>query len=141
MLSIIPIAAQNAPDFSHTITPTANLLFRYSALTMNAHAIHLDPHYCRTKEGHRNLLFHGPLSFTFMSALVGQQKDKVKKLVSVEYRNLAPLYCWEPIKFCGREIEPNKYEIWAETPEGGIAVKGTAVTTNDENAVGMPFAS
>ncbi|KAF2095160.1 hypothetical protein NA57DRAFT_7621, partial [Rhizodiscina lignyota] len=124
---------QNAPDFTHTIDqPTAKLLFRYSALTMNAHAIHLDPHYCRTVEGHRDLLFHGPLSFTFLIYLLGLQKDKatgkpLKKLVNVEYRNLAPLYCWEPIKLCGREIESGKYEIWAETPEGGIAVKGTAL--------------
>lgn len=124
--------------------PTAKLLFRYSALTFNAHAIHLDPEYCRSVEGHRNLLFHGPLSFTFLIQLLAQQKDKgtgkqLKKMVSVEYRNLAPLYCWKPIKFCGREIESGKYEIWAETPEGGIAVKGTALTTTEENAVGIPF--
>ncbi|CAI4214030.1 unnamed protein product [Parascedosporium putredinis] len=30
-------------DFSHTLTTNPKLLFRYSALTYNTHAIHLDP--------------------------------------------------------------------------------------------------
>jgi hydroxyacyl-ACP dehydratase HTD2-like protein with hotdog domain len=121
-------AAQHSPTFSHTLVPTPTLLFRYSALTFNAHAIHLDPLYCREVEGHRNLLFHGPLSFTLLVTLLQNQISKAKgaSIESVEYRNLAPLYCSEPIKFCGREIGDGKYDVWAETPEGGIAVKGTA---------------
>jgi hydroxyacyl-ACP dehydratase HTD2-like protein with hotdog domain len=53
---------------------------------------------------------------------------KNKSINSIEYRNLAPLYANEPLKLCGREIDGDgsKYEIWAETPSGGIAVKGTA---------------
>lgn len=136
---------QHDPDFTHTLeNPNSKLLFRYSALTMNAHAIHLDPHYCRTVEGHRDLLFHGPLSFTALVTLLGLQRDKtsgekIKKLVSIDYRNLAPLYAHEPLKLCGREIEPNKYELWAETPEGGVAVKGTAITTMNETTPGMRY--
>jgi hydroxyacyl-ACP dehydratase HTD2-like protein with hotdog domain len=48
---------------------------------------------------------------------------------SFEYRNLAPLYANEPLRLCGRQIERNKYELWAETPEGGVACKGIARTT------------
>ena len=120
--------AQNAPTFSHTLVPTPALLFRYSALTFNAHAIHLDPLYCREVEGHRNLLFHGPLSFTLLVALLQNHisKSNGASIASIEYRNLAPLYCSEPVKLCGREASNGKYEVWAETPEGGIAVKGTA---------------
>lgn len=120
--------AQHPPTFSHTLVPTPALLFRYSALTFNAHAIHLDPLYCKEVEGHRNLLFHGPLSFTLLVTLLQNHISKRKGAVieSIEYRNLAPLYCSEPIKFCGRQAGENKYDIWAETPEGGIAVKGNA---------------
>ncbi|KAK7524399.1 hypothetical protein IWZ03DRAFT_356639 [Phyllosticta citriasiana] len=124
----------HAPDFSHTIVPTPSLLFRYSALTFNAHAIHLDPAYCRDVEGHRDLLFHGPLSLTFLTTLVHNNIEPGKRIVSIEYRNVAPLYCNEPIKFCGRKVEKGngdleRYDVWAETPEGGLAVKGTAWTT------------
>ena len=121
---------QHTPDWTYTITPDPKLLFRFSALTFNAHAIHLDPEYCREVEGHRHLLFHGPLTFVFMVSLLQQQlrKNSNEVVKSVEYRNLAPLYCHEPVKFCGTKAGERKWEIWTETPEGGIAVKGSAVT-------------
>ncbi|EMC96905.1 hypothetical protein BAUCODRAFT_68521 [Baudoinia panamericana UAMH 10762] len=111
---------QRKPDWSHTITPDPKLLFRFSALTFNAHAIHLDPEYCREVEGHRNLLFHGPLSFVFMITVLQQQlrKEGNEVVKSVEYRNLAPLYCHEPVTFCGTKVAEGKYEIWTQTPEG-----------------------
>jgi hydroxyacyl-ACP dehydratase HTD2-like protein with hotdog domain len=120
-----------APEYTHTIVPDAKLLFRFSALTFNAHAIHLDPEYCREVEGHRNLLFHGPLSFVFLMELLqrwlaGAGTGEVVK--SVEYRNVAPLYCHEPVTFCGTRTGERKWEVWAQTPEGGVAVKGKVVT-------------
>ncbi|KAK5109519.1 hypothetical protein LTR62_006971 [Meristemomyces frigidus] len=122
---------QHKPDFSHTITPDAKLLFWFSALTFNAHAIHLDPEYSRQVEGHRNLLFHGPLSFVFMITILQLEMRKLgsnEVVKSVEYRNLAPLYAHEPVTFCGTKVGEGKWEIWTETPEGGIAVKGTVLT-------------
>ena len=121
---------QHKPDWTYTITPDPKLLFRFSALTFNAHAIHLDPEYCREVEGHRNLLFHGPLSYVFMITLLQQQlrKNSNEVVKQIEYRNLAPLYCGESVTFCGTKTGERKWEIWTQTPEGGIAVKGNAVT-------------
>jgi len=121
---------QHEPQWTHTIVPDAKLLFRFSALTFNAHAIHLDPQYAREVEGHRGLLFHGPLSYVFMMTLLqgvlAREGNEVVR--SVEYRNLAPLYCHEPVTFCGARTGEGKWEIWTLTPQGGIAVKGTVVT-------------
>ncbi|KAA8572448.1 hypothetical protein EYC84_003068 [Monilinia fructicola] len=61
------------PDFDVRITPSQSLLFRFSALTFNAHAIHLDPQYCREVEGHKDLLLHGPLSLVFMISVLRSQ--------------------------------------------------------------------
>lgn len=122
---------QHAPDWTHTLVPDPKLLFRFSALTFNAHAIHLDPEYSRDVEGHRERLFHGPLSFVFMVTLLQQELKKAgsdEVVTKVEYRNLAPLYCNEPIKFCGTKVGEGRWEVWTETPEGGIAVKGTVLT-------------
>ena len=121
---------QHKPDWTYTITPDPKLLFRFSALTFNAHAIHLDPEYCREVEGHRNLLFHGPLSYVFMITLLQQRlRESGNEVVkSIEYRNLAPLYCHEPVTFCGTKTGEHKWEIWTQTPEGGIAVKGSVQT-------------
>lgn len=122
---------QNKPDFTHSLTPTASLLFRYSALTFNAHSIHLDPSYCREIEGHRDLLVHGPLSLTLLVTMLREHLKTLEppeRVLSFDYRNLAPLYANEPLKLCGRKVEEGKYELWAETPEGGVAVKGIART-------------
>ena len=118
------------PDYTHTILPDNKLLFRFSALTFNAHAIHLDPDYSRNVEGHRNLLFHGPLSYTFLLTLLRQQLGKRGNEVirKIEYRNVAPLYCGEEVTFCGTQMGDHKWEVWAQGPEGGVAVKGTVVT-------------
>jgi hydroxyacyl-ACP dehydratase HTD2-like protein with hotdog domain len=121
---------QYEPDWTYTITPDPKLLFRFSALTFNAHAIHLDPEYCKNVEGHRDLLFHGPLSYVFMVTLLQQRlrMETNEVIKAVEYRNLAPLYCNEPVTFCGKKTGDRKYEIWTVTPEGGVAVKGSVVT-------------
>ncbi|TGO26814.1 hypothetical protein BPAE_0052g00020 [Botrytis paeoniae] len=117
------------PDFDVRITPTQSLLFRFSALTFNAHAIHLDPQYCRESEGYRNLLLHGPLSLVLMFSVLRSQLQPGEIIKRFNYRNLAPLYANEELRVCvGKNADKsNKYEVWIEGKEGGYAVKGSAV--------------
>ena len=121
------------PAFSHTLVPSAALLFRFSALTFNAHRIHLERQYCLESEGHRNLLVHGPLSLVFMSEIfkhyLGQEVPG-KMIAEIEYRNLAPLYADEAMKVCVRPNGDDKWDVWVEGRDGGYAVKGVARTTD-----------
>lgn len=130
------------PTFSHTLLPTPQLLFRYSALTFNAHSIHLDKGYCRNIEGHRNLLVHGPLSLTLMVEVLDRHlkekfPERTPRIAEIEYRNLAPLYAEEEMKVCGKDLNGQdsggvgEFEVWVEGKEGGYAVKGKATTTLD----------
>ena len=140
------------PDFSHKTIPTRELLFRFSALTFNSHAIHLDKHFCREVEGHRNLLVHGPLTLVLMIECLtihlkslanpGGGRSSIRrpatKIKHVEYRNLAPLYAEEEMKICIKSKMKNTerktfetydvYDVWIEGPDGGYAVKGNATT-------------
>ncbi|XP_014559933.1 hypothetical protein COCVIDRAFT_90423 [Bipolaris victoriae FI3] len=137
MASIKYLDPPRDPLFSHTLTPNRALLFRFSALTFNAHLIHLDPDYARNVEGHRNLLVHGPLSLTLMLQLMNNHLETHTKgeqvVESIEYRNLAPLYCDEEMRVCGMEKKTLQngsiYDLWIEGPTGGVAVKGTVYTT------------
>ncbi|KAF1829680.1 hypothetical protein BDW02DRAFT_573746 [Decorospora gaudefroyi] len=125
------------PHFSHTLVPDRALLFRISALTINAHLIHLDRDYARDVEGHRNLLVHGPLSLTLMlqatEYYVKTHTKDTQVLEFIEYRNLAPLYCDEEMRICGLEkkklLNGSVYDVWIEGPTGGVAVKGTVYTS------------
>lgn len=136
------------PSYSVTLTPSPALLFRFSALTFNAHRIHLDKAYCRDMEGHRNLLVHGPLSLVLMLELLNRHLAEhnrklqmtpfvvsEKAIESVEYRNVAPLYAEEPMKVCLRSKGDDEYDLWVENKDGGLAVKGTAKTITVRNVV------
>ena len=135
------VKPSHEPTFSLSITPTAALLFRFSALTFNAHRIHLDKQYCQEVEGHRNLLFHGPLSVVFMVEvlrrhLAALELDHLKEtpfdtttmIETIEYRNLAPLYAEEEMRVCGRAQEGGAWDVWIVGKDGGYAVKGTVTT-------------
>jgi hypothetical protein len=132
------VVAPGQAEFSHTLIATRALLFRYSALTFNAHAIHLDPEYARNVEGYRNLLVHGPLLVTLMLKFVEAHIQKLSGpqhvMQSVEYRNFAPLHCDEEMRLCGRDKTGSStkdgrvYDVWIEGPTGGMAVKGTVRT-------------
>ena len=52
--------------FREPIEPTAALLFRFSALTYNAHRIHYDRDYAMNVEGYPGLVVHGPLLATLL---------------------------------------------------------------------------
>ncbi|KAI9847825.1 MAG: hypothetical protein M1837_001718 [Sclerophora amabilis] len=106
------LRAPYPPTLSHTLIPTPHLLFRFSALTFNAHAIHLDSTFCRAVEGHRNLLVHGPLSLVLLLSflrghLLATKRQSVAgtsewMIKEIEYRNLAPLYAEEEMRLCAR---------------------------------------
>lgn len=151
------------PDFSHTMVPTRELLFRFSALTFNAHAIHLDKQFCREVEGHRNLLVHGPLTVMLMieilqsylhalaygggSSFEGTPEDRMlEKITHVEYKNLAPLYAEEEMRICvkrrQKEMDRRRtstWDVWIEGRDGGYAVKGTVKTVLNPSVGGKPF--
>lgn len=128
-----------APTYSFSLTPDKKFLFQFSALTFNAHAIHLDQRYAQEVEGHKDLLVHGPLSLSLMLMAVRAQAAEVAAekgvrvgLVELNYRNLAPLYVNEVMKVCVRMregaggSETQTWDTWVEGPDGGFAVKGTA---------------
>ncbi len=138
------------PDFSLTVVPTAALLFRFSALTFNAHAIHLDRQYCREIEGHRNILVHGPLSLMFiLETLRGHLRrlnrrrtdDESETIYYIEYRNMAPLYAEEEMKICLKLRDNDDdtgriWDVWIEGRDGGYAVKGLVKTMIKKQRLG-----
>lgn len=123
--------APSDPIIRHSILPTKALLFRFSALTFNAHLIHLDKSYTQQHEGYRNLLVHGPLTLTLLlTALQTHLRKLDLRIDSIEYKNLAPLFVEEQLTVCGKPKNDNgAWEVWIEGPDGGLAVRGTVQTS------------
>jgi 3-methylfumaryl-CoA hydratase len=74
------------------VSPT--LLFRFSALTYNAHRIHYDRDYCRDVEGYPGLLTHGPLQALAM-AEAARAAGHADGGLSFEYRLISPLFDYQ----------------------------------------------
>jgi 3-methylfumaryl-CoA hydratase len=66
-LSDVPEPAPREPSL--TLTADEAMLFRFSALTYNAHRIHYDHNWVR-EEGYSDLVVHGPLQALMMGELV-----------------------------------------------------------------------
>ncbi|KAJ5693355.1 hypothetical protein N7462_002778 [Penicillium macrosclerotiorum] len=124
------VKAPSNATFRHAMVPSKALLFRFSALTFNAHSIHLDQRYTQSQEGYRNLLVHGPLSLTLLlSVLQHHLQGLGLQVARFEYRNLAPLFVEEELFVCGKpKNDHGAWDVWIEGPNGGLAVRGTAQT-------------
>jgi 3-methylfumaryl-CoA hydratase len=76
-------------DGAWVIEVTPTLLFRFSALTYNAHRIHYDRDYARDVEGYPGLLTHGPLQALAMAEAaraMGHRGDRRDASLSFGYR-------------------------------------------------------
>ncbi|GMK59206.1 hypothetical protein CspeluHIS016_0702210 [Cutaneotrichosporon spelunceum] len=123
-------AATDMPkaDYEHTFTPTSPLLFRYSALTWNAHKIHYDKDWTREVEGHPDLVVHGPLTAQLLVEVANNAaEDAAGTLIKFDYRATHPMYVNKPITLRGAWVGPrgSRLVLWAEQ-DGVVGMKGFA---------------
>lgn len=82
-------------------------LFRYSALTFNAHRIHYDLAYTQTVEHYPGLVVHGPLQATMLMQAAVAHKGRVPS--DFHYRGVHPVFA-------------GPVDVVAEETEGGLAL-------------------
>ncbi|QIZ38561.1 hypothetical protein [Saccharopolyspora sp. ASAGF58] len=83
--------------------PDSTLLFRFSALTANAHRIHYDTPYVRGEEGYPGLVVHGPLLAVLMMELV--RRNASQQVRSLSFRLRSPVFAGEQLAACGTPVE------------------------------------
>jgi 3-methylfumaryl-CoA hydratase len=129
-----PTAAVNAPapqphdgvpQWSRSFEPDTTLLFRYSALTFNAHRIHYDQAYARGGEGYADLVVHGPLTATLLQQFA-LEHGSGRALARFDFRGVTPLFVGRPFRLEGRRAEDDTLVLWARGPEGELAMSATA---------------
>jgi hydroxyacyl-ACP dehydratase HTD2-like protein with hotdog domain len=100
-----PVASES-PDERRALKISEITLFRYSAVTFNAHRIHYDGAYC-AEQGYPGLLVHGPLMATALAAMAAERGP----VESFGFRATAPLYLGDVAWLCRAG---NRY--WVEGP-------------------------
>lgn len=118
-----------SPAWRRELRPDVVLLFRYSALIFNAHRIHYDRSYVTEVEGYPGLVVHGPLTATYLLELARAKLPEVR-LAAFSYRGVAPLFDGAVFSVCGQPAPDGRCaELWAETPQGGLAMTASAEFT------------
>lgn len=98
-------------------------LFRFSAVTFNAHRIHYDVPYAKQVEGYPDLVVHGPLTATRLCALTRRVAGKPLKRFS--FRGEAPLFVDQPVRLTAR-AGVSEWQLFAERCDATRAMTATA---------------
>ena len=112
-------AAPAAPDpgsLRRTLVPDPVMLFRYSALTYNAHRIHYDLPYATEVEGYRGLVVHGPLIATLLIDAAAPLVDG-RQPTRFSFRAERPAFAGEPLLLHARE-DGTGIALWSTDEEG-----------------------
>ncbi|HCS56447.1 MAG TPA: hypothetical protein DIW80_03485 [Gordonia polyisoprenivorans] len=105
-------------------TPDTPLLFRYSALTSNAHRIHYDRPYATGVEGYPDLVVHGPLLATYMAELA-RAHHHGKSLRTFDFRLRSPLFLGDRFRVeATPDDDGDAVELAVVTGQGTVHVSG-----------------
>jgi 3-methylfumaryl-CoA hydratase len=110
-------------DATRSISPDPAMLFRYSALTFNAHRIHYDRDYARGVEGYAGLVVHGPLIATLLMDHFLRTTPGVTPR-HFSFRAEAPLIDGTPFDLCLARDGAGA-RLWARDAAGLTTVRAT----------------
>lgn len=120
-----PIALPPPPESAwlRLVDPDSRLLFRFSALTFNAHRIHYDRQYAIEEEGYPGLIVHGPLTAILLMELVRHHSGR--PVARFSFRGQAPLFDLAPFRLLAIPGE-NSVSMEAQAPDGKTALTAQA---------------
>ncbi|MGE0170386.1 FAS1-like dehydratase domain-containing protein [Nocardioides sp.] len=110
------------------VDPT--MLFRFSALTYNAHRIHYDREFAGEVEGYPGLVTHGPLQALAMTETARAAGLMPTGQAVLEYRLRAPLFEHQGLVARARAIGDGSVDVGVRDLSGRQTATGT-LTTED----------
>jgi 3-methylfumaryl-CoA hydratase len=112
----------NADVWSASMQADAVTLFRYSALTFNAHKIHYDRSYVGS-EGYPDLVVHGPLQASFLMHFAEHLRSAHP--ARFVYRGLEPLFASQVFRLAATESR-HGLDLHVVNQEGAATMSATA---------------
>lgn len=122
----VPGPAARSGKHERSVTCDPVMLFRYSALTFNAHRIHYDRDYARSVELYPGLVIHGPLIATLLMDHFLQNAAGASPR-TFSFRAQRPLYADTPFDLCLDSAEDGA-DIWTRNASGDVTMTGRIET-------------
>ena len=119
--------AAEQPPFEHelVLNPDAALLFRFSALTYNAHRIHYDHPYATGVEGYPGLVVHGPL-LALLALELPRRHQPHMPAREFRYRLRRPAFLGTPLRAWSAPAGPDgSLELASEVLGGPPSLTGS----------------
>lgn len=122
-----PVPAETTFDVAHPVTTP--LLFRYSAMTFNAHRIHYDLPYAQDVEKYPGLVVHGPMQATLL--LNAAMRHTGRQPAEFNYRGVHPMFHTHPLHLMGHEEGPEGMRLCTAVPGAHQGMQATVTWRND----------
>ena len=116
-----PVPAPAEADWREERHLDAALVFRYSAVTWNAHRIHYDADYARQEEGYPHTVQNGGL--TMQLALDAAVRHTRGRLAAYTARLTRPIYVGDTITLAGRAPRGGKVAAWVQDRDGHLCAE------------------
>lgn len=129
-------ATASGQAHSRIVRPNPLLLFRYSALTFNAHRFHYDRAYATETGGLPGLIVHAPLIALLLVNHLRQQEAATVR--SFAFTNVRPVFDTVPLTLClqtehiGRA--GRRAAMWACDSDGAVAMHAHAELIDEPDA-------
>jgi 3-methylfumaryl-CoA hydratase len=115
--------APEAPDFDQRVAIDTPRLFRYSAVTFNAHRIHYDRPYASEVEKYPGLVVHAPLQATLLLGAAIRHKGSTPR--HFRFRGVHPMFDFHDLRLVGLD-DGDGLELCTAAPEGHQGLKARA---------------
>ncbi|MEO1732279.1 MAG: MaoC family dehydratase N-terminal domain-containing protein [Pseudomonadota bacterium] len=110
---------------SETVEISEALLFRYSALTFNAHRIHYDRTYSSVVEHYPGLVVHGPLQATYLIDAATRYNGRAPS--QFRFRGVHPMFDGSDLLVLGQSHGPEVLALCTGSPNGHQGMQATAI--------------
>ncbi|MDB5370384.1 MAG: hypothetical protein JWP20_1942 [Roseomonas sp.] len=118
-----PVVAAVDSAWKDTVFLDPVLVFRYGAITWNAHRIHYDADYCRSEEGYPAVVQNGGLTMHLL--LDAALRHAPGRPISYTARLARPLFVGDSVTFHGAAPEGRTMRAWAVDKDGLLAAEMT----------------
>lgn len=118
------LPAPEEVDLDECVPITEMLLFRYSAVTFNAHRIHYDLPYAKGVEHYPGLVVHGPLQASLLIQAATRHHGNAP--LSFRFRGIHPMFHFEDLRLLGVEEGPDTLALCTASPAGHQGLQAAA---------------
>lgn len=119
-----PVPEAVCLDEAYETGPT--LLFRYSALTFNAHRIHYDLPYAQSQEHYPGLVVHGPLQATLLMDAATRYGRRPPNRFT--FRGVHPVFAGQPMRVLGAETGTGALSLCTAVRDRDVTYQGLQAT-------------